>query len=116
MKKTGLYILALLILGSAMFSCQKTEKQSVVPQQKTEYENILRQKTNPVSAPEGSPISKQDLDSWVQKTLEKNSAFEWTMADLKTIWSALQEKEGTLAIGYKPSSMKEGETLTEFKF
>ncbi len=90
-----------------MVSCQKTEKQSVVPQQNTQDENILRQKTNPVSAPEGSPISKQDLDSWVQKTLEKNSAFEWTMADLKTIWSALQEKEGTLAIGYKPSSMKE---------
>jgi serine protease len=68
---------------------------------------VLVTKPNPASVPAGSPISKENLDRWVINTLNERQSFEWNMADLPTIWSALQEKNHTLAVGYKPAGMKD---------
>ena len=98
-------------LGLGIYSCQKSEKQVIAPQESISQEPVLKSKPNQVAIPEGNPTAKQNLDNWVTKTLETKQAFEWSMADLKTLWSALQDKEGTLAIGYKPADIKDVDAI-----
>jgi hypothetical protein len=101
----------MVFLGLGIYSCQKSEKQVIAPQESTSQEPVLKSKANQAAIPEGNPISKTNLDNWVTKTLETKQAFEWNMADLKTLWSALQDKEGVLAIGYKPTDVKDVDAI-----
>jgi hypothetical protein len=34
-------------------------------------------------------MAKENLDKWVDKTLNGQKEFEWKMADLPTLWAAL---------------------------
>ena len=63
----------------------------------------LKQKKNTVAVPQGDPLSQRDLDRVVIGTLESRNDFQWEWMDLKTLWSALQYNDHSLAIGYKPA-------------
>ncbi len=100
MKKTIiLFSLSALILS---VGCSRNEEQIAL----TEYSSgpILKQKSNPVNAPEGEAFSKSKLDAFVLQTLESQNDFRWEKMDLKTLWSAAQYGDQSVAIGYKPSN------------
>lgn len=61
----------------------------------------LQEKDNPAAVPIGNPLSQSDLDKVVVGTLESRNDFQWEWVDLKTLWSALQYNDHSLAIGYK---------------
>lgn len=63
----------------------------------------LKQKKNTVAVPQGDPLAQRELDKVVIGTLESRNDFQWEWMDLKTLWSALQYNDHSLAIGYKPA-------------
>lgn len=64
---------------------------------------VLVEKATLQAVPAGPVYNKQQLDKIMITTLETHNDFQWTMVDLKTIWSALTHSDHTLAIGYKPA-------------
>lgn len=97
MKKNVFYlIIASFFLVAA---CSKQEDQNL-----SQNGEVLKVKSNPVPVPAGDAYDKLKLDRLVITTLESNNTFEWEAADLKTLWSALQYGDHSLAIGYKPAS------------
>ncbi|CAN5565560.1 hypothetical protein BH11BAC2_BH11BAC2_04170 [soil metagenome] len=97
MKK--LSTLAFLLLFMGFSSCTKQEDQ-----QSQQQSGELKIKSKPVSVPEGDPLDKLQLDKEVIHTLESHNDFQWEWMDLKTLWSALQYGDHSLAIGYKPAT------------
>lgn len=65
---------------------------------------VLKEKTTLVQVPAGAVYDKTKLDHIMISTLEAHNDFQWTMVDLKTVWSALEHSDHTLSIGYKPAS------------
>jgi hypothetical protein len=88
-----------LFLITVFVSCTKNEDDLTGSDSGT-----LRQKANPVAIPQGDPLSVTDLDRTVIGLLESRNDFHWEWVDVKTLWSALQYNNHTLAIGYKPAS------------
>jgi len=92
----------LLLLSAAGFlllaSCSKQEEGN------DQQGPVLQEKTTLLPVPSGPVYDKQKLDQIMIHTLEANNDFQWTMVDLKTIWSALEHSDHTLSIGYKPVS------------
>ncbi len=98
-----LFIVALVFL----MACQKN---------KNDFQNlattgVLKQKPNPAAVPEGEPISKEDLDAKVISKLEAENDFKWEWMDLKTMWSAIQYGDNSVAIGYKPTGVADVESI-----
>jgi hypothetical protein len=108
MKQTILILSALSF--SFFYSCQKTEREETRLHICTQ-QDVLMKKSAPAEVPAGDPVNKQNLDAWVLETQQKQGKFEWEMADLKTIWSALQEKNHTLAIGYQPADVRNADDI-----
>ncbi|MBL0095273.1 MAG: hypothetical protein IPP46_01375 [Bacteroidetes bacterium] len=97
MKKNLCYLMLLLFLG--VVSCSKQDEQS------SDQEGpALKVKSNLTAVPSGAAYDKAKLDQIVISTLEGRNDFQWEMVDLKTLWSALQYGDQSLAIGYKPAS------------
>lgn len=71
----------------------------------------LKEKSILAPVPAGLPLSRNQLDQTVIGVLESRNDFQWEWVDLKTLWSALQYNDHTLAIGYKPAH--EGDISTK---
>lgn len=95
MKK--LVSLTTVILLFVFSSCTKQDGQNA------QLNGDLKTKTNPVAVPSGNPLDKPQLDHVIIHTLESRNDFHWEWVDLKTLWSALQYGDHSLAIGYKPA-------------
>lgn len=80
-------------------SCSKQDDQN-----SNGAEGVLKQKPTLLSEPAGNPLEKSKLDQLVISVLESHNDFRWEWMDLKTVWSALQYGDHSLAIGYKPAS------------
>lgn len=97
MKKTQIYLaVAVLFLLSA---CSKQEEMDSNCQGP-----VLQEKSVLQQVPSGNPYDKLKLDQVVISTLEARNDFQWEWVDMKTLWSALQHSDHTLAIGYKPAA------------
>ncbi|MEX1188086.1 MAG: S8/S53 family peptidase [Bacteroidia bacterium] len=97
MKK--LYMLTL----SALVFLAACERNEIENQSKVSPSgDVLKQKANPAAVPEGAAFSKQKVDEIVIQTLEQRGDFHWEWVDLKTLWSAIQYGDQSVAIGYKP--------------
>lgn len=68
-----------------------------------EKSGALQVKPSVAPVPAGTPLSQSDLDKTVIGLLESRNDFHWEWVDLKTLWSALQYNDHSLAIGYKPA-------------
>jgi serine protease len=95
MKKIILLISLLLLV---IISCQRNELIKPVSTSSA----VLKQKKNLVEVPEGDAFSKKEVDNTVIKYLNDKNDFDWSWVDIKTLWSAAQEGDHALAIGYKP--------------
>jgi hypothetical protein len=93
MKKLSL----LLLISAVVFSCSKFEIEEGAINH-----DVLRIKENKVLVPEGDPLTKADVDRTVMALLEEKKDFHWEWVDLKTLWSAIQYGDQSVAIGYKP--------------
>lgn len=90
-----LFSLGLLLLAA----CSRSDEPGSNPDS-----GVLKQKKNPLSVPAGDPFTQTELDRTVIGTLESRNDFRWEWMDLKTLWSALQYNDHSLAIGYKPAA------------
>ena len=100
MKK--LYTLAIVCVAF-LASCERSEIETT----KTPliHKDVLKEKANPAAVPEGEPYSKVKVDEIVISTLEERNDFQWDFIDLKTLWSAMQSGDKSVAIGYKPAGI-----------
>ncbi len=98
--KKSLFILGLaaLLFGT---SCNRKEDETI--SSSSVVGDVLKMKPNPVAAPEGDPYSKVKTDAIIRQTGEQRNDFRWEWVDLKTLWSAAQSGDQSVAIGYKPS-------------
>ena len=97
-QKHLIYILASVML--MVSACSKESSNSG----NGDTASVLEQKSTLQQVPSGSPIDEVTLNKAVIKTLENTGDFKWTNADLKTLWSALQYNDHSLAIGYAPAN------------
>lgn len=101
MKKLLIPALAGLLFFAA---CEKNEPiNSHEPQNCFAEEEVLKEKVNPAEVPQGEPFSKQETDHIIIGLLEEKGDFTWDMIDLKTLWSAAQYGDQTIALGYRPA-------------
>ncbi len=94
----------LLVLGlPALLFLQSCSQKDEIAEStlQTGQKSALVKKKVSIDAPEGNAIAKQQLDQYVVGKLEAERDFRWTNEDLKTLWSALQYGDQSLAIGYK---------------
>jgi len=92
--KKSIYLFASLLM---VLSCTKPEVDNIL-----NNGSILQTKTNPAPVPSGDPLSKTEVDDIVVGLRQSKGDFHWEWVDLKTLWSAIQYGDHTVAIGYKP--------------
>jgi len=65
---------------------------------------ISCKKTNLTPAEEQGPekFSSVQIDGFIRQTMETEKKFEWSVASDAMVWSALQESDHILSVGYKP--------------
>ena len=97
MKKIAIFSITILFI--ALGACTKQDGTNTQL-----LSGELKTKTNTASVPSGTPIDKPQLDHVIIHTLESHNDFQWEWVDLKTLWSALQYGDHSLAIGYKPAA------------
>jgi serine protease len=66
--------------------------------------DVLRDKVVVVAAPQGEPLSQEDLDRVVIAKLEEKNDFHWEWMDLRTLWSATLYNDHSVSVGYKPAN------------
>lgn len=57
--------------------------------------------------PETAPpqmLSSERIDAFIKQELNTKKKFDWSAASPEMVWSALQQKDNMLSVGYKPSS------------
>lgn len=91
--------LAALIL---LIACRKEE---LTPGGDAVQGPVLQERNDPATAPIGDPLSQETLDRVVISTLEQRNDFHWEWMDLRTLWSAVQYNDHSLAIGYQPTNV-----------
>ncbi len=94
-------ILLISFIAFVFYSCRH-DNEDITPQTTTGV--VLKQKAKVQTAPSGNALTNAALDELVIGTLEEKNDFKWEWMDLKTIWSALQYNDHTLAIGYKTAT------------
>ncbi len=62
-----------------------------------------------------SPVrySSQQIDAFIKQTIAEQHAFDWNVASDEMIWSALQESDQVLSVGYKPAGINNQELKLE---
>jgi serine protease len=65
--------------------------------------DVLLVKSLPAAQPAGNAYTRSELDRIIIDTLESANDFHWQQMDMKTLWSALQYNDHSLAIGYQPA-------------
>lgn len=93
---------ALLLAATLLSACQR--EPSIEPAA-TVSGDVLKEKPHLSAVPEGNALSQNDLDRAVIATLEEKNDFQWTMVDLRTLWSATLYNDHSVSIGYKPAGM-----------
>ena len=86
MKKSLLALAAIILLLNA---CKKVS---------TETQTVS------VDNPEVIPSAK--INNFIKQQIEANNKFEWSSASDEMIWSALQQSDNILSVGYKPANEK----------
>ncbi|RYY49840.1 MAG: serine protease, partial [Chitinophagaceae bacterium] len=57
----------------------------------------------PILTPEQPElVGKQNIDASIRSSLESQRRFEWSMTTPQVVWSALQQEDQLLSVGYKP--------------
>ena len=98
MKKINLlYSISLLLLVCA---CKK---------QQTESETKMLVKN------EKGMVTKASIDSYITSTMKANNDFKWAYANDEIVWSALNQSDKILSIGYKPASWTSGDVTTNIQ-
>ncbi|MBL7940495.1 MAG: S8 family serine peptidase [Flavobacteriales bacterium] len=97
MRKCNALLFSLCILTTA---CKREDFSPVSEATTTE---VLSKRPDPVAVPQEGALSQEDLDRVVVGLLEQRNDFQWSMVDLRTLWSALQYNDHALAIGYAPT-------------
>ncbi len=86
MKKINLlYSISLFLL---VFACKK---QQVEPETKVLVKN------------EKGMVTKASIDSYITSTMKAHNDFKWAYANDEIVWSALNQSDKILSIGYKPA-------------
>ena len=93
-------LLSLCILATA---CKREE---LSPASEVTPAKVLSERPDPVAVPQEAALSQEDLDRIVVELLEQRNDFQWNMVDLRTLWSALQYNDHSLAIGYAPTGAR----------
>lgn len=52
-------------------------------------------------------LTAKQIDDFIRKTIEVQHRFEWQTVNDQMIWSALQESDNVLSVGYKPADLDE---------
>ncbi|RYD83444.1 MAG: serine protease [Sphingobacteriales bacterium] len=47
-------------------------------------------------------VSKESIDAIIIQSLQANNKFDWNMTTADVVWSALQQKDNMLSVGYQP--------------
>jgi subtilisin family serine protease len=63
--------------------------------------------------PEIVKYSSQQIDGYIRQTIAVEHKFEWSSVNDDMLWSALQESDHILSIGYKPADVKNEEIRLE---
>ncbi|MFZ1688528.1 MAG: S8 family serine peptidase [Flavobacteriales bacterium] len=77
-------------------------KDPVAPRSGTSA-SVLAERTTTSATPTGDPLTRAELDRQVIDMLEARNDFHWEWVDLRTLWSAVQYNDHSLAIGYAPT-------------
>lgn len=56
-----------------------------------------------ITAPE--MVSSQRINAFIKEELNTKKKFEWSAASPEMIWSALQQRDNMLSVGYKPANV-----------
>ncbi|TDH21422.1 serine protease [Segetibacter sp. 3557_3] len=64
---------------------------------------------SPVTESPQSPMSKQQINEFIRQQLVQKGTFDWKDASDEMVWSALQNSDSLLSVGYQPL----GETAVE---
>ena len=97
MRKASTLLLLVLLFNS----CRREELTDVTAQGNGP---VLQERNDPQPIPAGDPLSQDELDRAVIATLEQRNDFRWEWMDLRTLWSAVQYNDHSLAIGYQPAN------------
>jgi len=85
------------LLALALASCsQEITEQTPTPQ------------PDPTTA-----LSIQQLDEQILTTLRQSSQFDWNKASAHTVWSALEQSDHVLSVGYRPAGLQSSTALPE---
>lgn len=90
---------ALVLLVLLFTACRREQLSDTIPPQGP----ILQERQDPVPVPQGDPLAQEELDRLVVRTLEERNDFKWEWMDARTLWSAVQYNDHSLAIGYQPA-------------
>lgn len=52
--------------------------------------------------PQPEVATKENIDAIIRSSLETQHKFEWSMTSPELVWSALQQKDNMLSVGYQP--------------
>ena len=58
---------------------------------------------SPDIVPAPDLVSKENIDAIIIQSLQANNKFEWNMTSSDVVWSALQQKDNMLSVGYQPA-------------
>ena len=94
------FLLLLLAVPALLFSACRREEPTPPG---TPHVEVLRTIADPQLAPQGEPMTREELDRRVIGMLEARNDFHWEWMDLRTLWSAVQYNDHSLAIGYEPT-------------
>ncbi len=94
---------SLLLITLFIVGCRREE---LCDDGSSEQGPVLQEHSDVKAVPDGDPLSQDALDRLVIRTLEERNDFRWEWMDLRTLWSAVQYNDHSLAIGYQPATAR----------
>jgi len=92
--------LTLLLIASTLIACRREELNESAD---AGQGPVLQERADQQAVPDGEPFTQADLDRTVISLLEARNDFRWEWVDMRTLWSAVQYNDHSLAIGYQPA-------------
>ncbi len=89
---------ALLLL--LITSCRRED---LIPATPDDQAPVLQEKAVRTAAPQGDPLTQDELDRVVIGMLERRNDFRWEWVDMRVLWSATLYNDHSVAIGYQPA-------------
>ncbi len=98
--------ITLIGLATALFILAGCQREPIAPADgSVQSGEVLRQKPVITPAPQGDPLTRDELDRAVIGKLEAQNDFHWEWMDLRTLWSATQYNDHSVSIGYEPADV-----------